>query len=345
MGTGLASAEGMNRSTWSVAWLVVSGAALMACGSDGGASSGGGAAAQGGAGAEAGGSSAEGGTSSAGGSGQGGVGQGGDGQGGTSAVLTLDEDFEGYQLGMDGASEAVNAGPWQAVMAASDDVTNMTVQQRPAKVAVQISDAFAHSGSQSLMVDFGKTQEAITGLRYRVPVEVRGDYYLQWWELRSADYDWAGEKSIRIHSEVIGNDPNTGGYDYFIGWRSGTNQPFGGPGLDEGGDIDFVANSVAAEAHGNNQWSILSYPMPRQEWHRFEAHVRQGDVGVANGAFQLWIDLVERGGPIDVELRPISPSELEMLVMGGWMSGTGGTGKRYFDDVKISSTYIGATAD
>jgi hypothetical protein len=31
--------------------------------------------------------------------------------------------------------------------------------------------------------------------------------------------------------------------------------------------------------------------------------------------------------------------------MGGWMSGTGGAGKRYFDDVRIGDTYIGTAAD
>jgi hypothetical protein len=208
---------------------------------------------------------------------------------------------------------------------------------------VSISSNYAHSGTKSFRFCYGNN-EAQAALEVVFPTGQK-HVFLQWWELReragdfpgAQNFDWAGEKVMRLRSKVIENT----GVDYPLGWAANTGgvDSFGTPGLDNAGILTIFGNSTAS--NGRDLVS-LEYPMARGEWHQFQMELDLGTLRTANGAARLWIDGKLKGQATSVNLLPSVDATIGIVWIGGWYSGSAGPNPspacRYVDDIVISTT-------
>jgi hypothetical protein len=213
-----------------------------------------------------------------------------------------------------------------------------------------LSSNYAHTGTQSFKFCYANNEaQAAVEVTLAVPQK---HVFLEWWELRERagdfpganNYDWAGEKVMRIRSAIIDNT----GVDYPLGWAANTNgvDSFGTPGLDDGGVLTIFGNSVASNG---NDLASYSYAMPRGEWHKFDMEIDLGTVKTNNGAARLWIDGVQRAQGTGITMLPQNDATIGIVWIGGWYSGSAGPNPspacRYVDDVVIANTPIGQNAE
>ena len=239
-----------------------------------------------------------------------------------SAQVLFSDGAEGYSS----PSNAVATGPWTGY----DD---------GGEGNVGISNNYARSGAASIMVKYD-SQEDQGYMEITIPPQRK--VHVRWWELRersgdfqgARDYDWGGEKFIRVRSDTIGSS----GVDYPLGWSSSSG--FGSSAIDDGGNLTAFGNSSASNGSEHMKYT---YRMPRGEWHMFEYMIDLGTQGNSDGQMRLWIDNVLVAQANNVELLPSSNAKIEVIWMGGWYSGTNPAvvSRRYIDDVVISTQKVG----
>lgn len=240
----------------------------------------------------------------------------------------------------------VNAAPWFQDDLEWKDVNDAISNGPWVEVdgGAQISTDYAHSGSKSLKVCYaGNEHQAYLALD--MPGVVFGTnngqthVFVRWYELRSPQYDWSGEKLIRVMGFYANQNVTL---DYPLGWVA--NGGWGQPGTNDAGEIQMFGNSVAS--NGLIHFSHY-YNMPRAEWHSFEYEIQLGDPGKANGSTRLYIDDVKAAEATGLKLRD-SNFTLDRIWMGGWYSGGNAPEPspacRYIDDVVVSNQRIGASS-
>ena len=245
-------------------------------------------------------------------------------------ITTFSSSTSANQLFSDGAewidiNDATTNGPWDF-----------------AEGAVSISTEYAHTGDKSLSVAYtGNESQAFIAIK--IPNACNGcnsgetHVFLRWWELRTANYDWSGEKFNRVMG-IASNGNVT--IDYPLGWVA--DGGWGQPGTNGPGSIQMFGNS--SFSNGLTHWKY-TYAMPSEEWHMFEYELKLNDVGVANGETRLWIDNELVASKTGVELR-FSNHTIDRIWIGGWYSGgiapEPSPAIRYIDDITVSTTKTGA---